>query len=155
MKRMVVIKSWKQMEKDFGVDSNGNIRCKFCFTPRMEELMPIHRHIEIRGENVWLTEAGDCHISEDMILGPALKPGAPVEARDGDGQEWIPCEFAGYSFAPDGFRYITNSYDWKQMRVPPTESEIEVIVKINGKPVKPSEISEETWAHIRTAEQGE
>ena len=33
----VQIKSWEEMEKEFGTDCAGNINCKFSFTKEMEE----------------------------------------------------------------------------------------------------------------------
>lgn len=43
----VRIKTWEEMEKEFGVDNVGDIKCKETFSTYMEELLPKDRIIEI------------------------------------------------------------------------------------------------------------
>jgi len=64
----VKIKTWEQMEKEFGLDENGSIDCPYIFTKEMENLIPEDRVIEIYDE-MWHTyDPKDCFsISDDMI----------------------------------------------------------------------------------------
>ena len=60
--KIVKIKTWEQMEKEFGLNLLGNIDCEYVFTSAMEEDMPLDRIIEVINEN-W----NGWGISEDMI----------------------------------------------------------------------------------------
>ena len=59
----VKIKTWQQMESEYGLNNNGNINCHFTFTAKMEEKMPDDRIIEIDARSHWLL----WEISKDMI----------------------------------------------------------------------------------------
>lgn len=59
----VKIKTWQEMEKEFGSIVHGSINCDQYFTKEMEELLPKNRIIEIDLENQWNTYT----ITEDMI----------------------------------------------------------------------------------------
>lgn len=71
--RTVVIKTWKQMEMEYGIASNGNINVPRSFTKEMERLMPKNRiistEINYRGTPRW--HPTKIHygfsISEEMI----------------------------------------------------------------------------------------
>lgn len=64
----VKIKTWEQMEEEFGLDRDGDIAITPCFSQRMEELMPVDRIIEVTpgfdGVYLWETK---WHITNDMI----------------------------------------------------------------------------------------
>lgn len=64
MKQIVRIKSWEQMEKEYGLDSNNDIKCKYLFTKRMKYLC----NTIIITTNSYITKGkeGWC-ISDDMI----------------------------------------------------------------------------------------
>lgn len=71
----VRIKSWRDMEDEFGTDISGTIECKNLFTPEMEALIPLDRVIEVdeppHGEYFrWRGWS----ISEDMIAEIAQPP---------------------------------------------------------------------------------
>ena len=74
----VRIKTWEQMEKEFGVDNVGDIKCKETFNTYMEEQLPKDRIIEIEKDenntlkifnNVhdWYVDDFEWNISDDMI----------------------------------------------------------------------------------------
>ena len=63
----VKIKTWKQMEKEFGLDFYGDINCKYYFTSEMEKDMPKNRIIEIIDNERWWVNDGYWSVSEDMI----------------------------------------------------------------------------------------
>ena len=60
--RLVKIKTWEQMEQEFGLDKNDDIDCELSFLKVMEENMPKNRIIvlENKGWKGWT-------ISDDMI----------------------------------------------------------------------------------------
>lgn len=62
-KQKVKIKTWQEMEEEFGLDELEDINCEECFTQLMEELLPKDRIIEIDLGNKW----NFFNISEDMI----------------------------------------------------------------------------------------
>ena len=71
----VQIKTWEEMEKEFGLTDVGFINCRETFTTNMEKLMPKDRIIEIsevEGYNarrfIWAVAGTTYDISEDMIL---------------------------------------------------------------------------------------
>ena len=66
MKRLVKIKTWEQMVKEFGINTWNNIDCKYGFTNKMEELMPKNRIIEIHNIT-WYFKDIHFDISKDMI----------------------------------------------------------------------------------------
>jgi len=43
----VKIKTWETLEKEFGLDEEGDINCSFFFTKDMEEELPADRIIEV------------------------------------------------------------------------------------------------------------
>lgn len=59
----VKIKTWQEMEQEFGLDEQGDINCDQYFVVEMEADMPKDRIIEIDSENEW----GEYIITEDMI----------------------------------------------------------------------------------------
>jgi hypothetical protein len=77
----VKIKTWKQMEKEFGLTNNEHIQVKYrrvSFNFNMEDSLPKDRIIEIeKGEKmskihsyniyIWYTDDDKWHISDDMI----------------------------------------------------------------------------------------
>jgi len=67
----VRIKTWAEMEQEFGLNYLGEIDVKFVFTPTMEELMPSDRIIEITQVDTdryrWTTSLRSYSISEGMI----------------------------------------------------------------------------------------
>jgi len=71
----VKIKTWRALEKEFGLDENGDIDCKFAFVPEMEEKMPKDRIIEVKPSidpiegmfYLFKADDSDWWISDDMI----------------------------------------------------------------------------------------
>ena len=61
-KRLVKIKTWEQMEQEFGLTPSGNINCKSTFIVDMEKQIPKNRII-ILEDGCW----GEWSISDDMI----------------------------------------------------------------------------------------
>ena len=61
----VRIKTWEEMENDFGVNSAGNIDCQDNFLVEMEEAMPDDRIINIDMEGKWIDEI--YWINKDLI----------------------------------------------------------------------------------------
>ena len=66
-KRLVKIKTWKQMEEEFGLDKNGGIDCENNFMKEMEEKLPKDRVINISTTKGWFVDDTTYSISEDMI----------------------------------------------------------------------------------------
>ena len=71
-KRIVKIKTWGEMEKEFGLDGTGAINCQHRFTEPMEEYMPKNRIIDVSRKNdgwEWQTRYPGIRwlISNDMI----------------------------------------------------------------------------------------
>lgn len=65
----VQIKTWEEMEKEFGLTYGGDINCREVFTTKMEELMPKDRTIEVyHKDGLFIWEWEEYNISEDMIL---------------------------------------------------------------------------------------
>jgi len=66
----VKIKTWRALERKFGLDEEGDINCQYIFTKDMEEVLPEDRIIEVeRGIDVYFfeTETTEWWISDDMI----------------------------------------------------------------------------------------
>ena len=61
--KIVKIKTWKQMEEEFGTDLLGDIKTEFFFTKGMEEDMPKNRIIKVYENDNW----NGWHIDNDMI----------------------------------------------------------------------------------------
>jgi len=68
----VKIKTWKRMEREFGLDKDGEITCKGIFLKKMEKVMPEDRMIDIHKYGKpydfgWQSASGCWEISRDMI----------------------------------------------------------------------------------------
>ena len=64
----VKIKEWEDMEEEFGLAKDGQIKCKYTFITEMEEIMPEDRIIEVSKPKSWyIWEGYGWSISEDMI----------------------------------------------------------------------------------------
>lgn len=66
----VLIKTWEQMKREYGVGSTGNICYTFSFTHSMENHIPINRIIFVynnMGILTWKRLGHRSSISEDMI----------------------------------------------------------------------------------------
>jgi hypothetical protein len=48
--RLVKIKTWDQMEKEFGLTGSGSINCTIVFTEEMEEDLPKNRIIVLEND---------------------------------------------------------------------------------------------------------
>ena len=68
MAKIVKIKTWKDMEAEFGItdDTTGTIDCKAYFIVEMEEELPADRIIEIK-EGKHRYDWNGWEISDDMI----------------------------------------------------------------------------------------
>lgn len=60
------LKTWVEMELEFKLDVNGNIKCKFGFVPEMEQVCPEDRIIHVV-DNEWISEIGEWNMSTDMV----------------------------------------------------------------------------------------
>jgi len=49
----VKIKTWEQMEQEFGLDDEGNIACKGSFISGVEKIIPDDRIICLDDERYW------------------------------------------------------------------------------------------------------
>lgn len=64
----VRIRYWEDMEKEFGIDEDGNIPCRFSFTEFMKDLCGNEFRIDdIRGDKYCLSPGLSLSISLDMI----------------------------------------------------------------------------------------
>ena len=66
------IKTWEEMEQEFGLKYNGEIDVEFTFTKLMEKELPSNRIIEVTpgevpGEYWWIQGGFYYHISKDMV----------------------------------------------------------------------------------------
>ena len=66
--RLVKIKTWEQMEREFGLDEDGYINCQNKFVENMERDLPKNRIILIKND-MWKNSEGfyDWNITDDMI----------------------------------------------------------------------------------------
>ncbi len=71
MKTYVIIKTWVDMETEFGLLEDRNIDVQFQFTPDMEKKLPKNRCIEVEPsstyEDQYNWDEEDYSISRDMI----------------------------------------------------------------------------------------
>lgn len=95
LKRKVIIKSWKQMELEYGLNHYGSIDCNDGFTKKMEKEIPESRIIEVDDRGFWRKYCISYCISEDMILGEYIAPGTEIEVSD-DKENWAKAYFACY-----------------------------------------------------------
>lgn len=65
--RKVRIKSWADMEKEFGLTKFGDIDMMFRWTIKMEQIIPEDRIISLTHNDAWLDNDYSFIISEDMI----------------------------------------------------------------------------------------
>jgi hypothetical protein len=140
---LYVVKPWKLLEEQYGLNENQNINCRITWTKRMEgELNDYGRVIKVTNNqwNLW-------GISEDMLLGPYIPYGTEVEVSD-YGEEWSRKTFVSYVHGSD-YPVMAGVDGWKYVRLIDHEPSIEITVKINGKECKLSDISEETLRKIR------
>ena len=68
----VKIKTWEEMEKEFGLTMLQDIDCKAVFTKNMEKFMPEDRIVDVSEHNyddyfIWSIDDTTYNISEDMI----------------------------------------------------------------------------------------
>jgi len=65
----VKIKTWEQMEIEFGLNTIGGINCEYFFTKDMRKLLPEDRIIEIHDDIYWQPDNHKFKykISKDMI----------------------------------------------------------------------------------------
>lgn len=68
----VKIKTWEEMEKEFGLDDDGDVVCCEFFTTEMEAVMPMDRIIEVKRmtdeDTYWFEEGDNSYIiTMDMI----------------------------------------------------------------------------------------
>ena len=64
------IREWDDMKSEFGLNSSGNISCRFTFTQEMKRLCGENFTVrKIGGDHFYSEEAkfGDYHISADML----------------------------------------------------------------------------------------
>ena len=64
--RLVKIKTWDRMVKEFGLNKDGDIDCQDTFATGMEREMPKNRVIAIKNHK-WWQSSWNWDISEDMI----------------------------------------------------------------------------------------
>lgn len=72
----VKIKTWEEMETQYGLTDGGHIDCLYAFTIDMEECMPDSRIIQITENNKWYpfeTGVRRFSISKDMIAEDNIK----------------------------------------------------------------------------------
>lgn len=102
----VRVRNWDDMEKEFGLDSDGYIKCDACFTKSMREYCGnVYKIVGTVGENRSLYRLWGCGCSiftDDMIYPEDfrredLKDGMVVEYRDGRRRMVMDEHFVGVS----------------------------------------------------------
>jgi hypothetical protein len=71
----VKIKTWEEMEKEYGKAEDGIIDCSpetpYCFSDLIEEELPNDRVIDLKGNppefGVWVVPYGQWNITKEMI----------------------------------------------------------------------------------------
>jgi hypothetical protein len=68
----VKVKPWDVLEKEFGVDGDGDIKCMFSFTKEMEELLPEDRIIKVdffKKDDLyrWNTDVNDFWLPDEVL----------------------------------------------------------------------------------------
>jgi len=70
---IVKIKTWEQMEKEFGLTYHGYINIEEKFTRFMNKLLPSNRVINVEKDNhnnyyyIWYSDSYTYHITDEMI----------------------------------------------------------------------------------------
>ena len=118
----------------------------------IEDVLPPTRCVYVKDNKAFAHDSFYCagnnmfDVTEDMIESPAYIIGKEYEFSD-DEKEWVKDIYCGYDFN-ETIMHNTINWSWSHVRKI-EEPEIEIKVKINGKEVKLSEISEETLLKIR------
>lgn len=98
----VKIKTWEEMEKEFGLTKFQDIDCRRVFTKNMEKFMPEGRIIDISEHScddyfIWLVDGTTYDISEDMIskkfFDELPKKGSISEVEPSKDEEWSAKKF--------------------------------------------------------------
>jgi len=150
----VVIKPWKLMEEQYGLDSTGSIEVKATFTEKMEEcLKGTDRVVTLGGRFLCGSFDGTGHlkgfeVSPDAILGYAFECREEIEVSN-TGIHWSSRVFSGYDpmsqdepVRGNSFGSVDITLGWKYAR--PVQKKIAVrIFDENNEDITES-ISEET-----------
>ena len=150
----VVIKPWKLMEEQYGLNDIGYIKVAAAFSPKMEKRLKGTDRVVTLGEvfrEKFFNGTGHLkgfEVSPDAILGYAFEYGDEIEVSD-DGAEWRPWVFSSYD--PANLNLLVratevscsnSSAGWKDAR----PVQVKIIVKFfneNNEDITES-ISEET-----------
>ena len=97
-------------------------------------------------------------VSTCDILGYAFEWNEIIEVSD-DGDTWYRRNFSSYDPGSDypiraNNNDRTDNVGWKYARCVKREDCLDVTVKLNGKEVHPSKVSETTWSNLRNLEDG-
>ena len=104
----VVVKSWEEMEMEFGLNEYGSIKCKFCFTENMKSVCgKTATVVYTDGTRIWLnfnSKANNYFYSADMLRHDGftkanLETGMILETRNG--MRYI--YFNGFASNVDGY----------------------------------------------------
>lgn len=104
----IVIKKWKQMEKEFGLDYEGDIKVRsddmYFFRKMRRELKGTNRILTIYSIETdpklpcyYTVSENEWSYCDEMILGPYFEKGEVIEVSD-DGKFWFDYEFVRYDF---------------------------------------------------------
>jgi hypothetical protein len=116
------------------------------FVERLEKALPPTRCIYIE-DNIWRRKFNHLiSITPEMIESKAFKVGEQVEVSDDD-CSWKQAVFTGYEYCRNK-SYLTTLDNHRFCRSI-QEPNIEINIKINGKPAKLSQLSLETLKNLR------
>lgn len=99
----VRVRNWDDMEKEFGIDSDGDIKCDICFTKDMRKYCGnVYKIVRASGLYYGLDGCGRFNFTDDMIFldnfcKEDLKDGMVVEYRDGRRRMVMAEHFVGIS----------------------------------------------------------
>jgi hypothetical protein len=144
---LYVIKTWGQMEKEFGLNEYGAIRCTGFFTREMEEDMPPHRIIHV-SDNRWILPTGVAPYSifDQMVLCKYFTPETAVTGitilNDIVNGRYI-------GFLDGDYVVVDDTGNIAFLKHIALRQEPRPVITIDGKEVNPEQMSDAEWAEIR------
>lgn len=100
---LVCVREWDDMKKEFGLDSDGDIKCDICFSAYMRKYCGnVYKIVSVNGFQYGLEDCSGWTFTDDMIYPDDfrredLKDGMVVEYRDGRRRMFMGEHFVGVS----------------------------------------------------------